>query len=89
MHFTIFQKYKSERLLILIKDHRFYQLCKILQEQRDMSANWLPVPENQVPSNPRPGSCFNDTKSLSDSYINFIKTHTLMDDSVRCFQIYF
>ena len=48
-----------------------------------MSANWLPVPENQVPSNPRPGSCHNDTKSLSDSYINFIKTHTLMDDSVR------
>ena len=52
------------------------------KEQRDMSANWLPVPENQVPSNPRPGSCHNDTKSLSDSYINFIKTHTLMDDSV-------
>lgn len=55
------------------------------KEQRDMSANWLPVPENQVPSNPRPGSCHNDTKSLSDTYINFIKTHTLMDDSIPPF----
>ena len=49
-----------------------------------MSANWLPVPEHKVPK-PRPGTCFNDTKSLPDSYINFIKTHTLMDEPVRPF----
>ena len=48
-----------------------------------MSANWLKVPDNQVPTNPRPGTCFNDTKSLSDTYINFIKKHTLVDESVR------
>jgi len=55
------------------------------KEQRDMSANWLKVPDNQVPTNPRPGTCFNDTKSLSDTYINFIKKHTLVDESVPPF----
>ena len=52
-----------------------------------MSANWLKVPDNQVPTNPRPGTCFNDTKSLSDTYINFIKKHTLVDESVRALLI--
>jgi semaphorin 6 len=38
----------------------------------------------QVPS-PRPGSCSNDTKSLPDANLNFIKTHSLMDESVSPF----
>lgn len=54
------------------------------KEQRDMSANWLPVPDHKVPQ-PRPGTCSNDTKSLPDSYINFVKKHSLMDDSVPPF----
>ena len=54
------------------------------KEQRDMSANWLPVPEHKVPQ-PRPGSCTNDTKGLPDSYINFVKTHSLMDEPVPPF----
>ena len=49
-----------------------------------MSANWLPVPEHKVP-NPRPGTCINDTKSLNDVSLNFIKTHTLMDEPVTPF----
>ena len=54
------------------------------KEQRDMSANWLPVPEHKIPS-PRPGTCTNDTKALSDSNLNFIKKHSLMDEPVPPF----
>lgn len=49
-----------------------------------MSANWLPVESHKVPS-PRPGTCINDTKSLSDTTLNFVRTHSLMDDNVRPF----
>ena len=54
------------------------------KEQRDMNANWQSVPEHKVPS-PRPGSCMNDTKTLPDSSLNFIKTHTIMDETVSAF----
>lgn len=54
------------------------------KEQRDMSANWLPVPDHKVPS-PRPGTCNNDTKTLPDQFLNFIKTHSLMDEPVAPF----
>ena len=54
------------------------------KEQRDMNANWQSVPEHKVPS-PRPGTCMNDTKSLPDSALNFIKTHTIMDETVSAF----
>ncbi len=49
-----------------------------------MSANWLPVEQHKVPD-PRPGTCINNTKSLSDQNLNFIKTHSLMDDTVPPF----
>ena len=55
------------------------------KEQRDMSANWLPVPEHKVPKDHRPGTCTNDTKALPDSTLNFIKTHSLMDEPVPPF----
>ncbi|XP_040580501.1 semaphorin-1A [Lepeophtheirus salmonis] len=53
------------------------------KEQRDTSANWLPVSEKDVPK-PRPGTCINenDTNSLGDVNTNFIKSHTLMDETV-------
>ncbi len=54
------------------------------KEQRSMSANWLPVEQHKVPV-PRPGTCINDTKSLSDQNLNFIKTHSLMDETVLPF----
>ena len=50
-----------------------------------MSANWLPVPEHKVPKDHRPGTCTNDTKALPDSTLNFIKTHSLMDEPVPPF----
>ena len=49
-----------------------------------MNANWQSVPEHKVPS-PRPGTCMNDTKTLPDSSLNFIKTHTIMDETVSAF----
>ncbi|RWS01945.1 semaphorin-2A-like protein, partial [Dinothrombium tinctorium] len=42
---------------------------------------WLPVFSSQVPE-PRPGVCVNDSQSLSDSVLNFIRGHPLMDSAV-------
>ena len=53
------------------------------KEQKDSSDNWLPVPDHKVPV-PRPGLCHNNG-SYSDTVQNFIKTHTLMDQSVPAF----
>lgn len=38
----------------------------------------------QVPE-PRPGSCHNDSRTLPDLTLNFIKTHSLMDENVPAF----
>lgn len=38
----------------------------------------------QVPD-PRPGQCVNDSRTLPDLTLNFIKTHSLMDESVPSF----
>lgn len=54
------------------------------KEQAEMNANWLPVPPNKVPD-PRPGQCVNDSRTLPDLTLNFIKTHSLMDGSVGSF----
>lgn len=54
------------------------------KEQRSMGSNWLAVEPHKVPR-PRPGTCINDTKSLPDLNLNFIKTHSLMDDTVAPF----
>lgn len=35
----------------------------------------------QVPD-PRPGQCVNDSKTLPDTSLNFIKEHSLMDEAV-------
>lgn len=53
------------------------------QEKPD--SNWLPVPEEKVPS-PRPGKCVDDSRTLPSSTFNFIRTHSLMDDAVPSFQ---
>lgn len=45
-----------------------------------MSA-WLPVLTSKVPE-PRPGQCVDDTHSLPDSVLNFIRGHPLMDSTV-------
>ncbi|KAL0851129.1 hypothetical protein ABMA28_006995 [Loxostege sticticalis] len=52
--------------------------------QESMNSNWLPLEKEKVPS-PRPGSCVEDSRTLSDSAVNFIKTHPLMDKAVPSF----
>ncbi|CAH2050465.1 unnamed protein product, partial [Iphiclides podalirius] len=52
--------------------------------QEGMNSNWLPLEREKVPQ-PRPGSCVEDSRTLSDSGVNFIKTHPLMDKAVPSF----
>ncbi|XP_013194201.2 semaphorin-1A [Amyelois transitella] len=52
--------------------------------QESMNSNWLPLEKDKVPE-PRPGSCEEDSRTLSDSAVNFIKTHSLMDKAVPSF----
>ena len=43
-----------------------------------------PLIARQVPS-PRPGICTNDSKSLPSENLNFVRTHSLMDEPVLPF----
>jgi len=54
------------------------------KEQRSTSDNWLAVEPHRVPA-PRPGSCPNNSKELTDANLNFIKTHPLMNEAVPPF----
>uniref|UniRef100_A0A1A9WXA1 Sema domain-containing protein n=1 Tax=Glossina brevipalpis TaxID=37001 RepID=A0A1A9WXA1_9MUSC len=54
------------------------------KEQSSINSNWLPVNNAKVPE-PRPGSCHNDSRTLPDPTLNFIKTHSLMDENVPAF----
>ncbi|KAK2704735.1 semaphorin-1A-like [Artemia franciscana] len=54
------------------------------KEQAGLNANWLSVPSQKVPE-PRPGQCVNDSQTLPDITLNFIKSHPLMDDSVPAY----
>jgi len=49
-----------------------------------MSENWLPVEPHRVPS-PRPGTCANDSKTLPDRTLTFVRSHSLMDGAVPPF----
>lgn len=54
------------------------------KEQETMNSNWLPVQNLKVPE-PRPGQCVNDSRTLPDVSVNFVKSHTLMDMAVPAF----
>ncbi|XP_050541171.1 semaphorin-1A-like [Daktulosphaira vitifoliae] len=49
------------------------------KDQEAMDANWLPV--KKVPE-PRPGMCVEDSRTLPDVTVNFVKSHSLMDSAV-------
>ncbi|KAF2903793.1 hypothetical protein ILUMI_02381 [Ignelater luminosus] len=51
------------------------------KEQASSLSAWLPVLSSRVPE-PRPGTCVNDTETLPDSVLNFIRSHPLMDSAV-------
>jgi hypothetical protein len=52
------------------------------KEQSTTTSIWLPVPVAKVPE-PRPGRCVDDTRKLSDTVLNFMRKHPLMDTNVR------
>ncbi|XP_054278176.1 semaphorin-1A-like isoform X1 [Macrosteles quadrilineatus] len=54
------------------------------KEQATMNANWLRVSPSKVPE-PRPGQCVNDSRTLPDVSVNFVKSHSLMDEAVPSF----
>ncbi len=45
------------------------------------NSNWLPVKMDEV-NGFRPGQCIQDSTKLSESTLNFIKQHSLMDEAV-------
>ncbi|CAG9764633.1 unnamed protein product [Ceutorhynchus assimilis] len=51
------------------------------KEQATSSSAWLPVLSGRVPE-PRPGTCVNNTESLPDNVLNFIRSHPLMDSAI-------
>ncbi|XP_055528942.1 semaphorin-2A isoform X1 [Wyeomyia smithii] len=52
------------------------------KEQATSNSAWLPVLNSKIPD-PRPGTCVNDTSTLPDSVLNFIRSHPLMDRAVN------
>uniref|UniRef100_A0A182SAC6 Semaphorin-2A n=1 Tax=Anopheles maculatus TaxID=74869 RepID=A0A182SAC6_9DIPT len=52
------------------------------KEQASSNSAWLPVLNSKIPE-PRPGTCVNDTSTLPDSVLNFIRSHPLMDKAVN------
>lgn len=51
------------------------------KHQETINSNWLPIPKNKIPE-PRPGECVRDSRILPDKNVNFIKTHSLMEDAI-------
>lgn len=49
--------------------------------QINTNSNWMPVPEEKVPS-PRPGTCVDDSRTLPSVTVNFVKSHSLMEIAV-------
>ncbi|XP_014234777.1 semaphorin-1A-like isoform X1 [Trichogramma pretiosum] len=54
------------------------------KEQETINSNWLRVMPDKVPE-PRPGACVNDSRTLPDITVNFVKSHPLMDDAVQTY----
>lgn len=56
------------------------------KEQQSSASAWLPVSAQLAPkvnhSDPRPGTCVDDTHSLSENLVTFIRSHPLMDSAV-------
>lgn len=60
----------------------YYHFTGKFKEQATSNSAWLPVLNSKVPE-PRPGTCVNDTSSLPDTVVNFIRSHPLMDKAVN------
>ena len=49
--------------------------------QNHVNANWLPLDDRELPEH-RPGTCHNDSRSLNEEHLNFLKENMLMDRAV-------
>ena len=49
--------------------------------QNHVNANWLPLDDRDLPKH-RPGRCHNDSRSLDEEHLNFLKENMLMDKAV-------
>ncbi|KAK9890331.1 hypothetical protein WA026_010429 [Henosepilachna vigintioctopunctata] len=54
------------------------------KHQANLNSNWLPYSENLVPE-PRPGECTEDSRALPERNVNFIKTHSLLEEAVPAY----
>lgn len=62
---------------------KFFFCCPgKFKEQATSNSAWLPVLKSKIPE-PRPGTCVDDTSSLPDTVLNFIRSHPLMDRAVN------
>lgn len=68
-------------LMLFPLSHPFFAHPGKFKEQATSNSAWLPVLNSKVPE-PRPGTCHNDTATLPDSVLNFIRKHPLMDKAV-------
>ncbi|XP_026470276.1 semaphorin-1A-like, partial [Ctenocephalides felis] len=64
-------------------DHvaKLFDTASFKHQPHGINSNWLPVPPEQVPV-PRPGSCLEDSRTLSDNNVNFIRAHSLLDPAI-------
>ena len=69
------------RLYVSLILFLFHFFAGKFKEQATSNSAWLPVLNSKVPE-PRPGTCTNDTATLPDSVLNFIRKHPLMDKAV-------
>ena len=49
--------------------------------QSHVNSNWLPLDDRELPKH-RPGTCHNDSRSLDEEHLNFLKENMLMDRAV-------
>ena len=49
--------------------------------QSHVNSNWLPLDDRELPKH-RPGTCHNDSRSLDEEHLNFLKENMLMDKAV-------
>ena len=82
-------KYKWSHIFSIVhllkeyfNEREFFLFTGKFKEQATSNSAWLPVLNSKVPE-PRPGTCVNDTSSLPDTVLNFIRSHPLMDKAVN------
>lgn len=85
MVYAVFQTHPNSVRGSAVCAFRYSDIVKTFQGkfkgQSSPSHNWLSVPQQETPV-PHPEKCSNNTHQLGDKTLNFIKSHTLMDQAV-------